>query len=248
MTNSMNYNRSGDEQPLILALDTSSSHTSIAIAVGERVIASTYHEKDDSRSDLLWEQIDSLLTQAGAKIADIALYATCVGPGGFTGLRVGLAAIKGFAMAAVKPIAAVTSLEATALAACGAGPAGLVLALVQAYRGEVYSQLFAFDRDGYPVAQGRAVVTTLEEAVESHAHLDGLTLAGDVESTDKHLIKQIAEPRALTVARSGYMKFLRDELESAESLKAFYIRPSEAEMKLSQGLLGSKIRRTLDKE
>lgn len=245
MTDSINYNRPDDEQPLILAVDTSSLRTSIAVALGERVIASADHEKDDSRSDTLWAQVGSILEQASIGPADVDLYAVCVGPGSFTGIRVGLAAIKGFAMATVKPVAAVTSLEAIALAA---GPAPLVLALVPAYKGEVYSQLFAFDQEGYPLAQEPAVVTSLAEALESHAHLDDVMVAGDVEATAGRVIKKIGGVRALYFARSGYRKFLRGELESAESLKAFYIRSSEAEIKLSQGLLGSKIRRTLAKD
>src|SRR5687768_1674957 len=103
-----NENRSSEGLPVILALDTSSKRTSIAIAKGYRIIANFEVELDDNRSARLWELIDFLLNAAGLTIEDVNLFAACVGPGGFTGLRVGISAVKGFAAATKKPTVAVT--------------------------------------------------------------------------------------------------------------------------------------------
>ena len=92
----------------------------MAVARGASLIATLQGDADEKRSERLWGEIDSLLSEAGLKINDVDLFSVCIGPGGFTGLRVGIAAIKGFASANSKQIVGVTSLEAVALSAAPA--------------------------------------------------------------------------------------------------------------------------------
>ena len=82
---------------------------------------------------------------------------------GFTGLRVGMAAVMGFSAATDKPMVGVSSLEATAFAAA---PASTVCAVVNAYKGEVYSQLFSFDGEGVPVPRNDPMMSTVEKAID----------------------------------------------------------------------------------
>ena len=192
-------------------------------------------------------------------IADVDVFAVCVGPGSFTGVRVGMAAVKGFSAAGNKPIVGVTSLEAVAFAS---GPAPFVCSMVTAYKGDVYSQLFSFDEDGVPVAQNAPMVSTFDKALERVAAVNELVLAGDgVEarvaeplsnrqqlSQHKSAIKRANHNLAEDLARLAFLKIARGEVETAESLKASYVRPAEAEIKLSLGLLGSKIKRTMKRE
>ena len=84
--------------------------------------------------------VDGALRAAGLRAADVGLWAVCAGPGSFTGLRIGLAAVKGLAFAADAPCAPVSTLEA--LAFCHAGE-GTVVAALDARRGEVYWAAFA---------------------------------------------------------------------------------------------------------
>jgi len=140
-------------EPIILALDTASKATSLALSRGGALLRSIIEPPDEKRSEMLWTEVGSLLAGLGMTIADIDVFAVCVGPGGFTGLRVGMAAIEGFSAATNKPVVGVTSLEAAAFAA---RPASAVCAMVNAYKGEVYSQLFSFDGDGAAVAQPAA--------------------------------------------------------------------------------------------
>src|SRR5713226_7373279 len=102
---------------LQLAIDTSSTLTSLYIARENEVLGSLAVRMNDRRSERLWSQIDFLLMEIGLRIDDIDLFSVCTGPGGFTGIRVGMAAAKGFAMAARRPLIGVTSLEAIAAAA-----------------------------------------------------------------------------------------------------------------------------------
>jgi tRNA threonylcarbamoyladenosine biosynthesis protein TsaB len=252
--------------PLVLALDTSSRATSIAIAKGDRVIESFIASESEVRSEKLWDDIESLLAQIGATIQDIDLYAVSVGPGGFTGLRVGIAAVKGFALAADKPAVGVTSLEA---AAFGSNKFHLVSAMVNAYKSEVYSQLFSFDEDGVPVAETDPFVSTIVEAVERVGQINDIVFAGDGALASAEIIKLVAGERfsdegsgdepgwrikvsadqaARSIARLAYKKYIRGESDTARSLRACYVRPAEAEIKLSLGLLGSKIRRSISRQ
>lgn len=236
-------------EPVILSLDTSSKATSIAVSKGATLLNSTQTPPDEKRSEKLWTEIASLLAQAGLAVRDVDVFGVCRGPGGFTGLRVGMAAVKGLSTATNKPIVGISSLEAAAFAAL---PATLVCAMVNAYKGEVYSQLFSFDCDGAPVPQNEPMVSSFELALERVAGISEITYAGDgVEDLD---LAQAAAGCALApearccaeaIAKLAFLKYARGEVETPESLKACYVRPSEAEIRLSLGLLGSKIKRNI---
>jgi tRNA threonylcarbamoyladenosine biosynthesis protein TsaB len=254
--------------PIIFALDTSSKVTSMAVARGGEVIKSLSARADEKRSERLWVDVRALLDEAGATIGDVGLFGVCVGPGGFTGLRVGVSAVKGFAAATRKPVAGVTSLEA---AAFGPRGASAVCAMVNAYKGEVYSQLFKLDEEGAPVAVNAPLVSTSIEALERVADLSAVTFVGDGAIENAQVIRglggdkfsepeaaeetgaawriyEVNEPAANRIARLSYLKFMRGETQSPEGLRACYVRPAEAEIKLRLGLLGSKIQRSLKAE
>jgi tRNA threonylcarbamoyladenosine biosynthesis protein TsaB len=250
-------------QPIILALDTSARSTSIAISRGARLIESLAVPGDERRSERLWLDVGELLQSAGLSVEAVDLFGVCVGPGGFTGLRVGLAAVKGLAAATDKPVAGVTSLEAVATTANGVNPVG---AMVGAYKGEVYWQLFAFDDRGLPVALSEPLVSTSIEAVAQVADLPDIVFVGDAAEASAEVIRQMAGARfveettglgrsgwriqsaapriAEAVACVAYLKWQQGAVETAEALQALYVRPAEAEVKLSLGLLGSKIERS----
>lgn len=234
------------KRPLILALDTSSKLTSICLARGPELMAALGARLDRRRSEKLWTDMQFLFEVAGAAIKDVDLFAVCTGPGGFTGLRVGIAAMKGFAAACDKPIVGVTSLEATAMAA---RPAPLVCAMVGAYKGEVFWQMFSFDRRGLPLAQGEAAVGPPEVALEQASQFEEVVFAGDgaSEYEEKILswagagrfhVRPISALLADQIAQLALLKFEEGKAESAGAIKAFYVRPADAEIKLARGLVG----------
>jgi tRNA threonylcarbamoyladenosine biosynthesis protein TsaB len=254
--------------PVILALDTSSKATSMAIARGADVIKTISSQEQEVRSEKLWAEFHSLLEEAHIGIRDVDLFGVCVGPGGFTGLRVGISAAKGLAAASGKPLAGVTSLEALASQAhC----ATRVFAMTNAYKGEVYSQLFMMDEQGAPIALGEPVVSTSTQAIERIGDVKGVTFVGECARENIEAIRELAgnrieeierveqieagwrvevpsEPIASAIARLSYLKFIRGKTVAADSLRACYVRPAEAEIKLSLGLLGSKVNRSLKAE
>jgi tRNA threonylcarbamoyladenosine biosynthesis protein TsaB len=254
--NSQDLKASG---PIILALDTASRATSIAVGRGAQPLKSVTALSDEKRSERLWVEVQSLLAEIGMTVSDVGLFSVCVGPGGFTGLRVGIAAVKGLCAALRKPVVGVTSLEA---AAFSAGPAPLVCAMVNAYKGEVYSQLFSLDGDGVPIPRNDAIVSSLDEALIRIGDARKVVFAGQAADGGEDAIRSFDVARgggkwsisrserciAKDVARLAFLKHGRGESETAEGLKAFYVRPAEAEIKLSLGLLGSKIKRSMKAE
>ena len=208
---------------------------------------------DQTRSEKLWTEIDTLLAEVGHTIQDVDVFSVCRGPGGFTGLRVGMAAVKGFAAAMNKPIAGVTSLEAAAHSAEG----DRAYALVNAYKGEVYSQLFSFDDERMPVAENESLVSSIEDVFDRVAGPDEVTFVGDAAAAHADAISgrgnlnwsigRSVHCVAEDIARLAFLKYSRSQLDDPGTLKACYVRPSEAEIKLSLGLLGSKIKRSLNR-
>jgi tRNA threonylcarbamoyladenosine biosynthesis protein TsaB len=243
------------DDPLIFALDTSSRATSMALARGEHLLRSFRAEDDTVRSEKLWGEIESVFSMAGESVEDADLFSVCVGPGGFTGLRVGIAAVKGLAQAAGRPVVGVTSLEAVALAGW---PAENVCAVVNSYKGEVCWQLFSFEGDGRPMARGEPAISRVDEVIERAREIEAILVAGDEvlgRAGDDEIslqieraglrIRQQAVTIAEQVARLAFMKYALGEIETPEGLRACYVRRAEAEVKLEMGLLGSKIRRNM---
>ncbi|HTM22901.1 MAG TPA: tRNA (adenosine(37)-N6)-threonylcarbamoyltransferase complex dimerization subunit type 1 TsaB, partial [Kofleriaceae bacterium] len=134
---------------IVLAVDTSTMTTSVAVLDGPHPAAhaADVHVRAAGRSvarpasDNLLPLIERALADAGLAAAAVDAYAVGAGPGSFTGLRIGMATIKGLAFAAGKPVWAVSSLEALALDA-GAADGTLVAAVVDARRGEVFAGWF----------------------------------------------------------------------------------------------------------
>jgi len=125
----------------ILALDTTAQFGSIALAEDGRVIDEVLLHAPEGFSTTLFPHIEKLLERHQWPLDSIDCFAAASGPGSFTGVRIGLTAVKGLAEALGKPVAAVSNL--LALAACGTAP--LRAAVIDARRGEVYGAVYDAD-------------------------------------------------------------------------------------------------------
>jgi tRNA threonylcarbamoyladenosine biosynthesis protein TsaB len=123
----------------ILAVDTSSERGSVCIAEDGEVLGEVRLRSSVQHSDRLFRSIDFLFRYTAFGLKDIDLFAAARGPGSFTGLRVGLAAMEAFSAAHAKPAAGVSTLEAIAWR-CGG--AGLIASVIDARRGEIYAGLY----------------------------------------------------------------------------------------------------------
>ncbi len=218
---------------LLLAVDTSGKQGSIALArcgAGEScavIEIEIVPLAGGTFSAGLVPQIAALLEKHGHRKSDLAGFAVVSGPGSFTGLRVGLAAIKALAEVLNKPIAAVSLLEA--VASSGAA-SGRVLAALDAGRGDIYagdyelgprlrmhSERLLSREEFVAEATGKAVVTP---------DLVLAQIAGDAGSQ----VERIEYPNSGVIARLGWEHLRRGETVSPEELEANYIRHSDAEI------------------
>jgi len=125
---------------LLLAFDTATPVGSVALLEGERLLASRYFDAGLHHSDHLFVEMDSAFQVAGREPAAVEAVAVTIGPGSFTGLRIGLSAAKGFCLARNAALVPVPTLDV--LAARLPFSRLPVLALLDARRGEVYAGLY----------------------------------------------------------------------------------------------------------
>ncbi len=171
------------EPMLVLALDTAMSACSAALVEGaglvdERVLAVRATPMERGHAEALLPLIEQIMRDGGRTYADLDLIAATVGPGAFTGIRVGLAAARGLALAADKPCAGVTTLEAIAAAALSVP----VLVCVESRRADLFAQAFGPNMTG----DGRALSSPASLPLEGLAACSraaglapGFGLAGD---------------------------------------------------------------------
>lgn len=221
---------------LLLAIDTSGKQGSIALVrTGEPVADGGDFEVIEiaplaggTFSAQLIPQVSELLSSNGFMKTAIGAFAVAAGPGSFTGLRIGLAAVKALAEVLGKPIAAVSLLEVCAFAS---GVQGKVMAALDAGRSEVYVGEYEIPVDAGQVpkehmltrneflaqAKGRKVVTP-DSVLAEVASAAGLTVSA------------LAPISAADVARLGWRKIQSGETVTPDQLEANYIRRTDAEM------------------
>jgi tRNA threonylcarbamoyladenosine biosynthesis protein TsaB len=216
---------------LILAADTSGKHGSIALAQAKPDGSCSTLEvvplAGGTFSAQLVPQTAALLAKHGFSKKDIRAFAVASGPGSFTGLRVGLAAIKALAEVLARPIAAVSLLEAVARAGQSRGK---VLAALDAGRNEIYV-------GEYQIGEAAAMLSerllTREEFLTSAKGHTVLTPDAGVAAAARNAALQVEEverPRSDAIARLGWKKILAGDTIAPELLEANYIRRSDAEI------------------
>lgn len=131
--------------PLVLAIESATSCVGCALGTPDGVIASTYSTRGRRHAESLAPQIEFVAAQAGIAITDIEILAVDVGPGLYTGLRVGITTARAMAHMLKVPMVAVTSLEALAHANRVGGD---LVCAIDARRREVFHAAFTFDQSG----------------------------------------------------------------------------------------------------
>jgi len=216
---------------LILGIDTSGKNGSIALVRfgrGEPETLDLVPLEGGTFSAQLVPQISVLLKRHGFQKEDIEGFAVASGPGSFTGLRVGLAAIKALAEVLDKPIAAVSRLEVVARSA---DISGEVIAALDAGRNEVYAGVYRVEKGSCGL-----VSEDLRSLAEFLARGGGYTvitpdwkLAESARSAQLQTIF-LPLPQADAIARLGHEKIQAGQTISPAALDATYIRRSDAEI------------------
>jgi tRNA threonylcarbamoyladenosine biosynthesis protein TsaB len=197
----------------------------------------------------MFRHLDFLLKDLHLDLGDFDLFAVAAGPGSFTGLRVGLAAVKGWAEVYVKPVAAVSGLAAVAAQSTSRSP--IVVPVLDAHRGQVYFGIYrrTAEHGENPLAlDGEECVMTPDEFIETlNARGEGpgcvivtpvpalISVAASRNETSRGQarpvpVEQVSAVLAPHVGRLGYMQAQRGEVVDALTLDANYVRRTDAEL------------------
>lgn len=224
----------------ILAIDTSTQAGGVAALEDREVLSAVFERSERPYSARLFENIDFLLAELKLKIPDFDLFAVSAGPGSFTGLRIGLTAVKAWAELYNKPIAAVSSLNAVAAQCVVDFP--FVAAVIDARRGQVFGGVYRRGAEGLTLAS-EEVVTRAEDFIAEAVKLaDGKAVAfastapelltATLESVPlrEFTVVRASEDLAPWIGRIGRALADRGDVVDALSLDANYVRRSDAEM------------------
>lgn len=248
--------------PIILAVDTSATRPGLAIRRGPELLASLVSSRVEPHSRTLFDNLSLLLGEAQLAVGDVDIFAVVTGPGSFTGLRVGLAAMKGLAATRQRPLYGMDLLE---LHARALGSASTVLVISEAGRGEIYCGLRRLTVDGAVRSLGKEHYGRPESSIpEIIRQLDqplgaGLLITGDGVERSHQVLAELALQVGTTLSGSVFTspasvgwQILQSSLAPALQLslavwqilqldgstltpicQPFYIRPSDAEINWS---------------
>ena len=223
---------------LILAFETSAKAGSVALLDDQKLLGESYQNTGLTHSQTLMVMAEDLLKQCGKNVSDVTAVAVAEGPGSFTGVRIGVAAAKGFAWGGQLPCCGVSTLEAMA-ESLGVYE-GYVCACMDARRNQVYNALFRAKAGKLErVTEDRAIAladlkTELEQLdgpiflVGDGAALTHKTLSGEISNLvlpPEHRVHQ----RATGVAILAAKKIAAGETCDGNALTPNYLRLSQAE-------------------
>ncbi len=217
--------------PLILALDTTHETGSLALARGAAILEERTLRSPGGFAHVIYPELESLLAGHELTAGAIDCFAAAAGPGSFTGVRVGLACVKGLAEAAGKPAVGVSNLEALACF----GTAGLRAVVMDARRGDVYAAVYDGARqlvEPEMVAKLASWLETLPETGLEFVSTDFEPLEDQLAGTRFEKTPRVIAPAALasTIARIAFERWLRGEAGDPAALDANYVRRSDAEL------------------
>lgn len=206
--------------PLILALDTTGEHGSLALVRGDDVLEEIAMHAPAGFAQILYGELERLLVRHDVRVVDVDCFAAASGPGSFTGVRVGLACVKGLAEALGKPAVAVSNLQA--LAGCGTAP--LRGAVIDARRDQIYGAVY--DAAGTLISPEivepwEAWFAALPAGVEEFVSAMPLAVPRLIPAPQS-LAARIAEVAACRFASGGAM--------DPAALDANYVRRADAEL------------------
>jgi tRNA threonylcarbamoyladenosine biosynthesis protein TsaB len=215
----------------VLAVETSTLSGGAALLDGERVVGEYTLDVRLTHSERLMAAIDQLLTDAGWTVRDLEGLAVSVGPGSFTGLRVGLSTVKGLALALSVPVAAVPTLDA--MAAMLPFAALPVCPVLDARKREVYASRYRWD--GLAMRREWDYLAIAPDELDRRLDEPVIVVGDGADSVRSPLAYRIVPPRRgpapAVVGALGHARLAIGETVAAAELVPIYLRPSEAELK-----------------
>ncbi len=229
----------GLHKPVILALETATMCGSVALVAENRCLAEFSLQTGETHSRRLLAGVDWLMQETGIDWSIIDAVAVSLGPGSFTGLRIGLATAKGIAMAGNANLIGVGTLDGLAAQFCATGEI-LICPVLDARKKEVYAGFYRSDSQDSPRLLGEHMV--ISPGVLCERIDEPVVLLGDGAAVYEDLFREklagllkmapanIYFPRAATIGLLALDKWRQNEFLDPAAAGPIYIRPSEAEL------------------
>jgi tRNA threonylcarbamoyladenosine biosynthesis protein TsaB len=218
----------------LLAIDTSTDYLTLAVTDGARVLARMHRKAPRSHSSLLVPMVGRALGLSRLAIKDIDAFCVGAGPGSFTGLRIGVATVKGFSYVTRKPIAAVPTFDAIAMNARKV--AGTICVALDARKTKVYGALYRSDGKGRVKRISRYLLVSEEELLKNCAGYDNLYFTGDYAARIAARAARGTDlgprwhPRAEAIARIGADMIAKGRTVTPEGLEPMYLYSRECDI------------------
>ncbi len=241
----------------ILAIDTSSKNASVAILENKNTIIELNNNDEKTHSQKLMPMIDEALKKTNLLLDDINLISCCLGPGSFTGVRIGIATVKAFVDSKKIPAVGVSSLEALAYSL---NKNGLICSLINANNGNVYAGLFEIiDNKTFTSnlsflslknINGEVFLNPLIEFIEKNTNLStkysSIYFTGDGATLYKDLLEKLIFKKyeiivcedctstGISIGKIGYTNYKNGNYGDSSFLIPIYLRKSQAELALEE--------------
>lgn len=231
----------------ILAVDTATQRCSVALVDDKSVISEYSVDHKDTHSKFVMGMIHEVLTTSGLTVDDLNGLAVTVGPGSFTGLRIGLSTVEGLAFAGGKPVTGISTLEALAYALYGTQL--LICPILDARRKEVYTGRYRFHGQNLVCASPPMVVGLRESLADIRT---SAIFIGDATDAYRDMIDHclgelavFAPPsqnyiRASVVGHLAMVRFTMEGAVDPAQLTPVYLRKSDAEKKFKTRISGQQ--------
>lgn len=232
-----------DRKALILAIETATGCGSVALTLGGvkqgYLLAEMTNQPRITHARRLLGSVEWIMQNSGAKWQEIDAVAVSLGPGSFTGLRIGLAAAKGIAMAAGLPLVGVPTLDALALQV--APTTKPLCCVLDARKKELYAGWYRYTNGSVQVIQSAYAVApdALLDGLQEPVIMSGPGIASYAELFASHPLVELVStvqntPRAASIGFLGAALFERGELPEPAEIVPLYVRASEAEINLQR--------------
>jgi tRNA threonylcarbamoyladenosine biosynthesis protein TsaB len=232
---------------LLLAVDTAAHTGSLAVMRDAQLLGEISTASDEAYSSRLFRQLEFLLRELRIETKDFDVFAVAAGPGSFTGLRVGLTAVKAWAEVFSKPIVAISGLEAVAAQAQGTSEEALIVPVLDARRGQIFAGVYRSADSRLTQVEDERVCSDDELLAQlgQHESAELIFVSPHAATLDQLAAKTAAKQEsrfasskfqsasavlAPAIARLAMARAARGEFTDALRLDANYIRRSDAEL------------------
>lgn len=231
----------------ILAIDTSSKICSVTIFEDLKTIIELQNDDEKTHSVKLMPMIDTAFKETNLSLDDIDLLACSLGPGSFTGVRIGIATVKAFADVKNIPIVGISSLEILAynVRELALSSNALVCSMIDAKNENIYCGLYEFSKNSCNQISifAENISESIKKIKTNASNYKNIIFVGDATLIYKDLlISSFSNPtfvednsqKGSSVAISGYFKYLKNEYGNSSTLSPIYLKKSQAERTLEE--------------